>query len=202
MIIGEIEMESNKKHCPKCGTDRNIDDIECSKCGIIYAKYEKIQKKIAEEKRIKTAKIEQEKIAKQQGKEKRRRETEDEKKMLEEMQEIAFTNRSLKKAPPRLDCNACKTEKSMEPTKIPKFNLILRFIGYIILIPSMIGLFIACVILGTSVASADAAGLAFGFGFAAFIAVTSIVSGLIGWILIMDRKVFKCSVCGFVLDRD
>jgi len=49
------------------------------------------------------------------------------------------------------------------------------------------------------------AGAAFGGAIAdstsLFIGSVSLVGGLIGWLLLMKKKVFKCSNCGFILDR-
>ena len=44
-----------------------------------------------------------------------------------------------------------------------------------------------------------AVGIAF-FGLG--LAVSSLVGGLLGFVLVMRRKVWKCSACGAVLDRD
>jgi len=116
----------------------------------------------------------------------------------------------------KLDCNACKNEKTMQATKVPKFSSFIRFIGYLIALPSVLGVLFAIIMLiSTSSAStevmsaaqtdAEAAGAAIGatlgFGFSAFIAFSSLVGGLIGWLLLMKKKVYKCLTCGFILDR-
>jgi hypothetical protein len=97
----------------------------------------------------------------------------------------------------QLDCSACKEEKSMEETKVKKFSRVLRVIGYIIAIPSAIGIIFGIIMLE--------AGAAFGGAIAdstsLFIGSVSLVGGLIGWLLLMKKKVFKCSNCGFILDR-
>lgn len=114
-----------------------------------------------------------------------------------------------------LDCSACRSSKSMPATTIPRFTPILRVIGGIIVVPSFLGLAFAGLIListlmatgnvasaATDAGAAGAAiGLGIGFGLAVFIGAISLVSGLVGWLLLMTRKVFKCSRCGFVLDR-
>jgi len=116
----------------------------------------------------------------------------------------------------QLDSTACKSSSSMKATKIPKFNAILRLIGYIIVIPSVLGVAISVVMLFTmgqatsEVMTADPSGAAaagaalgatVGFGFALFFGAVSLVSGVVGWILLMKKKVFKCLKCGFILDR-
>lgn len=61
-------MLDNKKEtvettCPKCGNLKGINDIECAHCGIIFEKYKKIQKKIAEKNKKKEEhRLEKEKI--------------------------------------------------------------------------------------------------------------------------------------------
>ncbi len=116
-----------------------------------------------------------------------------------------------------LDCNACKSEKSMKAAKIPRFTTILRIIGYIIVIPSVLGVLFAVLmffstgsatseVMSTVQTDAEATGAAIGatigFGMSAFIGAISLVGGLIGWLLLMKRKVFKCISCGYILDRD
>jgi hypothetical protein len=116
----------------------------------------------------------------------------------------------------KLDCNACKSGVSMKADIIPKFNMILRIIGYIIVIPSVFGVIIAIIIfistgsatsgvMSTAQSGAEATGAAIGatigFGFSIFIGCSSLVGGLIGWLLLMKKKVYKCSICGFIIDR-
>ena len=115
-----------------------------------------------------------------------------------------------------LDCNACKTLSVMVSTKIPKFGVVVRVIGVLLLIPSFLGLAFAALVLvstaaagsaGASSASTDAAqagaAIAFviGFGFSLFVGAVSLISGLLGWLLLLNRKVYKCLRCGFVFDR-
>lgn len=114
-----------------------------------------------------------------------------------------------------LDCSGCKTEQSMKPTKISRFNTILRLIGWIIVIPSILGVvvgFSTCVVTTqamdavTATAQTDAeaakatlAGV--GYGISGFIAAASLVGGVVGYLLLLKRKVFRCMRCGFILDR-
>lgn len=37
--------ESLTKSCPKCGKKNALDSIECQRCGIVFEKYEQIQKR-------------------------------------------------------------------------------------------------------------------------------------------------------------
>jgi hypothetical protein len=116
----------------------------------------------------------------------------------------------------KLDCGACKSDKTMEATQIPKFSGFIRFIGFLITLPSVLGVLFALLmlfstgkvtseIISTTPNDARAAGAAvgatIGFGFSAFIGFSSLVGGLIGWLLLMKKKVFKCIKCGYIMDR-
>ena len=95
----------------------------------------------------------------------------------------------------------------MIATKVSKFGGIVKIIGWLIAIPSALGAVI-CIISafmvagqpGNSQADQVAKGgvevLCFIFG------GVSLVGGLIGWILISKKKVFKCTVCGSIKERD
>lgn len=115
----------------------------------------------------------------------------------------------------RLDCNACRTGQSMVATKIGKFSGVVRTIGVILLIPSFLGIGLALLmfvsmIMGSANAitpksDAEAAGQAVGFGivfiFVLIVGIGSLVGGLLGWLLLLNRSVYKCLRCGFILDR-
>ena len=108
-----------------------------------------------------------------------------------------------------LDCGQCRGQQSMAPVKIPRFNLVLRLVGVILLVPSFIGFAVAALMIVASLSSpavgggpASAMGLMVGFGLALIICVISLVMGLIGWILVWNRKVWKCSRCGYYVNRD
>lgn len=118
-----------------------------------------------------------------------------------------------------LDCRACNSQKTMIKDKVPRFNGVVRAIGVIILIPSFIGvgisllgLFATCSashevmqtaeMANSSAYSAGAAiGAAISGGFFLFIGASSFVGGLLGWLLLLTRKVFRCTVCGHIIDR-
>jgi len=106
---------------------------------------------------------------------------------------------------PMLNCTACSSEKSMEATQIKKFNPLIRLIGYIIVTPSVIAIVVFTIGLfniamdGAEGGSEAAQGMA--IGMVVFMIAAALVSGLIGWLLLMKKKVFKCIHCGFILDR-
>jgi len=115
-----------------------------------------------------------------------------------------------------LDCGACKSEKTMVATSIPRFSGFIRFIGFLIATPSVIGVLFALTmflstsnttneILSAAQSNAETSGVAIaatiGYGFSAAIAFSSLVGGLVGWLLLMKKKVFRCTRCGYILDR-
>lgn len=117
----------------------------------------------------------------------------------------------------KLDCSACKSEKTMNPEKVKKFNGIVVFIGYLIAIPSVLGVIISFIIMmGTcsagieigsqAVTDAEMAGAALGtglgVGFGVIAGISSLMGGLLGWLLIHKKKVYKCTQCGFIINRD
>ena len=180
------------KICKHCGYERqeieSVSEYECPRCGAIYIKVEAQLKRKAEE---------------------LLRQKEEIKKECQPV--IARYNEQMENI--QLDCNACKSKNSMKATKIPKFNTILRIIGFIIVIPSVLGVFLAILmfistttgILGSMSATQSNTGAAIfstiGFSVSFFFGCSSLVGGIIGWVLLMKKKVYKCFNCGFILDR-
>lgn len=122
----------------------------------------------------------------------------------------------MRKALKKLDCTVCKTDATMEATKVPKFGIILRVIGYFFVAPSLLGvLFSIILFFGVGMAASEvvpetqtdaemvgaALGVGLGFGLCIFIGVASLAGGLIGWLLIMKTKVYKCLDCGYIISR-
>lgn len=117
--------------------------------------------------------------------------------------------------PVQIDCQACRTSGSMVAAKIPRFSEIVRLIGFIFLVPSFLGLGVTSLMILSAVfggtnspptsSDAEVAGRAIGYtivgGFILIVGAVSLISGLLGWLLIMTRKVFKCLRCGFVMER-
>jgi len=102
----------------------------------------------------------------------------------------------------KLDCGACHVGR-MSATKVPRFGAILRFIGYLIVIPSLLVIAYAafiCVMLVSNLKLSSESLLVSGVIMLWSMGV-ALVSGVVGWILLTKRKVFLCSRCGYVLDR-
>jgi len=75
----EKTYNSPNKSCPKCGHDKGSNDQECSNCGIIYERYEKVQDRKHKEKEkvttnteLKKKQLEEKKIKKEQSKQERK----------------------------------------------------------------------------------------------------------------------------------
>ena len=102
-----------------------------------------------------------------------------------------------------LDCSACKSDQTMVATKVSRFSGIVRFIGYVFVVPSVLGV-ILCVKSMFGVAGNDTGDdvQTMAVGMLMVFAIISLVGGLVGWILIMKKKVFKCTACGHIMDRD
>jgi uncharacterized membrane protein len=103
----------------------------------------------------------------------------------------------------KINCKACDNEKSMEATKISRFSVVVQVIGWLLSIPSILGVLIAIVSIATYVFDVNDTtilGIS-GVWISITFGVISLIAGLLGYILIMKKKVFKYSVCGFVMDR-
>lgn len=133
---------------------------------------------------------------------------------LEEYTHVRKASPAIKQ-PMMLDCSACKTSQSMGASKIPRFSPVVRVIGGILLIPSFLGfgsavlLFLSAIVStsGMPAARSDAEVIGQGIGFGILfitivvIVVCSLVGGLLGWLLLQNRNVYRCFRCSFVLDR-
>lgn len=128
-----------------------------------------------------------------------------------EVQQVQFAQNKVI----QLDCNACKTPNSMTRTKVAKFSSVVRFIGQLLLIPSFLGIAFAILVfmsfifvtiqIPNSNNEAEKAGQAIGLGISILFSVTvgiiSLVGGLVGWLLLLNRNVYKCQRCGFIIER-
>lgn len=117
----------------------------------------------------------------------------------------------------RLDCSACGSAQSMAPTQVSKMSGVVQLIGWLIVVPSLLGVLFAALMFvaglfatgevsSTNMSDAEAAGAGLGLmmtsGTSLCLGASSLVSGLIGYLLIMKKKVWKCTQCGYHIDRD
>ncbi len=112
----------------------------------------------------------------------------------------------------KLNCSACNSQRSMNATKVRRLSRIVVVIGWILTIPSVLGLLLAVLVFIGGIYFTSSTFDNFGetfplidlliYGSSFYIGISSLVGGLIGYLLIMKKKVFKCSMCGFIIDRD
>ena len=67
-------------------------------------------------------------------------------------------------------------------------------IGFIILVPTFVGLAFTLFVLSSSTTSSLTDGVAILFGISCF------VGGIFGWLLIMKKRVLRCSICGAIVN--
>jgi len=101
---------------------------------------------------------------------------------------------------PVLDCRACKNEKTMIATSIDRFGGFIRLIGYLIATPSILG-FLFSVLMFWSTLNGSPIGSTAGMVTALVFAGISLIGGLVGYLLLTKKKVFRCKICGCILDR-
>jgi hypothetical protein len=115
----------------------------------------------------------------------------------------------------RLNCTACGAQASMFPDKVSKMSPVVQIIGWIIAVPSIIGVVLSVLFfvlgiagIGAQASETDTDQAAQGLAvmltgsMSVCMGISSLLSGLFGYLLIMKKKVWKCSNCGFHLDRD
>lgn len=110
----------------------------------------------------------------------------------------------------RLDCQVCKNEQTMEATTVSRFGPLIRLIGYLIAIPSVLGVaFAAFGAIGTMLSGSDpefskginTAATGFALTFSLLFGGGALISGTVGYLLLTKRKVWRCSVCAHILER-
>ena len=97
-------------------------------------------------------------------------------------------------------CKVCE-RGALVPRRVYRMSGPVVAIGFILLIPPVLGMIVCgLMFLGVTATSKTpdnatilAGGLSLGFGIACF------VSGLLGWLLIMKKRVLQCAVCGAVI---
>jgi hypothetical protein len=73
-------------------------------------------------------------------------------------------------------------------------------IGYIFLIPSILGVLAGCLLLFLSAGASDSGSSMFIVGgFAVTVIVSAFVGGLLGWLLVMKKRVLECENCGAIV---
>jgi hypothetical protein len=98
-------------------------------------------------------------------------------------------------------CRVCDAG-NMVRQRQARMSPVVVFSGRIILIPSWLGIALGVLLLIGTFASPelqkDSGATAMGVGICAFLILSSVVGGLLGWLLTMKKLVLKCTnrVCG------
>jgi hypothetical protein len=100
-------------------------------------------------------------------------------------------------------CKVCE-RGSMEPRKLFRLSAPVVAIGFVVLIPSVLGILASAgllLLLWLGVVFYGGTGHeVFSGGFIAAFGVASFVGGLLGWLLVMKKRVIQCSNCGAVVN--
>lgn len=102
----------------------------------------------------------------------------------------------------RLPCKVCE-QGTLLSKKVFRMSGPVVVIGYIFLIPSVIGILLSVLMFfgviatsGSATDTASQAGIGLAAGVVIFFGVASFAGGLIGWLLVMKKRVLQCSTCG------
>jgi hypothetical protein len=101
------------------------------------------------------------------------------------------------------DYVVCKICERGELTKRRIFRMSgpVVVIGFILLIPSVLGIMFSVLMLVGSLSSEGGNTLTTGIGvWITLLGIASFVGGLLGWLLVMKKRVLQCSVCGAVIN--
>jgi len=116
-----------------------------------------------------------------------------------------------------LDCPSCKDQQTMEPAEVAGFGPFVRFIGFLVAIPTILGVSLSILMFFSSTIAttgslkhvheaAHHAGTALGGGLgltvSIIIGVGVLIGGVVGYFLMNKKEVLQCKICGYILDRD
>ena len=102
----------------------------------------------------------------------------------------------------QIRCKTCDVG-TLEHKKKYRLSRIVVAIGYILLMPSVLGMgFSILMLIGTAGAAATdtvGAGAAIVGGVSVFFFIMSLVGGVFGYLLVMKKRVLQCNTCGAVI---
>ena len=94
-----------------------------------------------------------------------------------------------------ISCKVCD-KGALVQTKVHRLSGPAVVIGYIFLIPSILGIIIsALAFVQVSYLSHGSSGGSLVGGFVLIFGLASFVGGLLGWLLVMKKRVLRCNVC-------
>lgn len=94
-------------------------------------------------------------------------------------------------------CKVCD-RGTLAPTHKHRMSGPVVFIGYILLIPSLLGVafcILTFIMVASSARPGQEAATGIAGGLTVFMGIGAMVFGLLGWLLIMKKKVLECNVC-------
>lgn len=102
----------------------------------------------------------------------------------------------------QITCKICD-QGQLKQIKRYRLSAPVVFIGYVLLVPSILGVLFSIVTLATFVGLSSAASrggtdAATGIagGITVFVGLAFFVSGLLGWLLVMKKQILQCDACG------
>ena len=113
-----------------------------------------------------------------------------------------------------LTCPTCRSG-SLSRQRLYRMSDVVVVIGYILLIPSILGMLVTLVLTAVLIIAPLAGGAAtqspeavaaggvlavFTAAFGVAIFLVCFVSGLLGWLLVMKKAVLRCNLCGMTID--
>ena len=105
-------------------------------------------------------------------------------------------NKALDEASSSIKCKICDYGTMVRKSTYRMSGPVVA-IGYLLLIPSICGMiFCALAFLGFAGDSGSGTGAVIGFVILGAIGLSSFIGGLLGWLLVMKKRVLQCSSCG------
>jgi hypothetical protein len=194
--------------CSKCGADIPID---------AYPNLTKVRADLAEQRRLaKQAKEAAEKAERERLKQEKRerqeafeaarqRDRERRERERQEAEAARTTSVFLKQeeaAKLLVKCKVCDTGM-LERKEVYRMSTFVVLVGWICLAPAILGmgisLFALLAVIVRAGSSADSPPVVVGMSWAVLALIASLVSGLLGWLLTMKKRILQCDHCGAVI---
>jgi hypothetical protein len=98
-------------------------------------------------------------------------------------------------------CKVCD-EGELVPRKVYRLSGPAVVIGYIFLIPSVLGMVLCGIAFLGVISSSSGGAVILGGGFFAALGISCFIGGLVGWLLVMQKHVLRCSLCGALVNAE
>ena len=101
--------------------------------------------------------------------------------------------------PPPIICKVCDRGE-LRRKQLYRMSGMVVFVGYLLLVPSVVGILWSIALFFNFVGDEATDVAVLGGGLSIATAIASVVGGLVGWLLVMKKRVLQCSVCGAVIN--